>query len=151
MWQHFAFHQGLREHRMLLSNQMRVRLICYIACLIFTSPGDIDTMGITRTFLDIIPLMIICQFHMILQALVEGPLCVPLCHFQHYFLCLVSLRIDFYLHSLLHLHHDVDCPHSDIGQNTICRRIIPTTITPAYFSSDQSYIDFSTAVFLASS
>lgn len=130
MWQHVAFHQSLKEHRFLLSNQMRAKLTSHIAYFIFTLPGDTNTMGMARTFLNIIPLVIIFQLHMILQALVEAPLCAPLCHFQHYFLCLVSLRIDFYLHSLLHLHHALP---PEIGQNVICRRIIPTTITPGLF------------------
>lgn len=110
---------------------MRARLIGYIACFKFTSRGYTDTMGMARTFLNVIALVTICQFCMILQALMEGPLCVPLGHFQHCFLCLVSLRIDSYLYSLLHLHHALS--HSDIGQNVICRMLIPTTITPSLF------------------
>lgn len=124
-----AFHHGLRINRMLLIKQdKKLGWVGHIAHFLFILPDATDTTQIAWTFLNIMSSVTICQAHSgrtIVCCTVPTP--------THCFVCLVSHQIDFYLPSLLHLHHSVmHSPDSYIGWNAICRRLIPT-ITPGLF------------------
>lgn len=101
-------------------------------------------MAIASTFLNIISLATICQAHMILQALVGETLCDPLCHLQY---------TVFYVWEVLELIFLIQLcipPAYTLDEMSFAEGSFPL-LSPVYFSSEQSCIDFSAAFFLANS